>query len=96
MLKLVNKEADQSLVFGRKASENVLRNNDSFLHGNRLSVLNNLLDDLNSTTHRTIHFQDDLSDSLDCSGDQVHIHIVGIVMQFVEDALRVPILGNLH
>ena len=57
--------------------------------------MNDLLNNLNSAANRSVDFKDDLANGFDSSSDQVHIHIVGVVLQLIEHALCILIIGDL-
>ena len=96
MLDLLDKWCNKLLILCWEPSENVLCYYDCLLHSDRLTVLNDLLDYLDSSSNRSVDLEDDLSNSFNSSSDKIHVHIIGVVLQLDEHILSVLVICHLH
>lgn len=80
----------------REPSEDVLSDDDSLLKSDWLAILHDVLHNLHSSGDRLVHFQNDLPDGFDRCLYQVHVHIIGVVLQLIQNSFRALFIHNFH
>ena len=86
----------QLFVLCREASEDVLRDNDSLLYCNRLAILDDVSDYLNSFRHGFCDFEDYLANRFDTCSDEIEVDVVAVVLQLTKNTLCVLLVDYLN
>lgn len=96
LLHFIHKVTDQLLILSREPSENVLSDDHSLLESYRLTVLNNVLDNLDRSRDRLVYFKNDLPDGLHSCLDQIHVHVIWVILELIQNSLCALLIHNFH
>lgn len=87
---------DKLFILVGESSEDILSNYNCLLKSYWLSILYYLLNNLYRKSYWSVNFQDDLPNRSNGSLNKIHIHVIWVVLKFVEYAFTVSINNNLN
>lgn len=95
ILNLLAEALKDLLILSWEPPKDVFCNNHSFLDSDGLTVLDDISDDLDGPGDSSVNLQDYLPDGLDGGSYQIHVHIVCVILELVEDHFGIFVLSNL-